>query len=577
MKDEPGADRARASPGRNRTDKGIKCFNCHRYGHMSMNCPDKANFYCGDRLGRSVVRVGKVEGAVVSDLVLDTGCSGTMVRRDLVLEENLLPGEAVTVLCAHGDALLYLLAYVDMEVEGMQLRMKAAIAKELLVAALLGTDIPQLGELLRMNTQTRNTNTMNHAMVVTRAQAEREKEEAELQRQQTERSGVRPREVEALDGGDGRAEEMERENESGSEKDEETEGNGIVEVRDNGGEEVVGGEFADDLFESIATRKQQTRKEKREKRRTYGLERAKDRPARDRQGIEYPNIAATEMKELQNTDETLATVVEGNEVFRIEGVLYRCWVPRGQPEECGVDQIILPKKLRRVVLQTAHSIPLGGHLGRRKTAARIIRRFYWPTLFRDVADFCRSCDRCQKAGHKRASRAPMIPLPIIEEPFQRIAMDIVGPLPRSCAGHRYVLVVCDYATRYPEAIPMEIVDAESVADELVNMFARVRIPQEILTDQGTNFTSQLLAEIYRLLHVDALRTSPYHPQTDGLVERFNGTLKEMLKKTASADGKDWDKLLPYVLFAYWEVPQESTGFSPFELLYGREVRVHWTY
>ena len=81
VKDELGADRAGASPGRNRTDKGIKCFNCHRYGHMSMNCPDKANFYCGDRLGRSVVRVGKVEGAVVSEVVLDTGCSRTMVRR----------------------------------------------------------------------------------------------------------------------------------------------------------------------------------------------------------------------------------------------------------------------------------------------------------------------------------------------------------------------------------------------------------------------------------------------------------------------------------------------------------------
>ena len=193
VKDEPGADRAGASPGRNRTDKGIKCFNCHRYGHMSMNCPDKANFYCGDRLGRSVVRVGKVEGAVVSEVVLDTGCSRTMVRRDLVPEENLLPGEAVTVLCAHGDAMLYPLAYVDMEVEGMQLRTKAAIAKELPVAALLGTDIPQLGELLQMNTQTRSTNIMNHAMVVTRAQAEREKEEAELQRQQTERSAAAAR------------------------------------------------------------------------------------------------------------------------------------------------------------------------------------------------------------------------------------------------------------------------------------------------------------------------------------------------------------------------------------------------
>lgn len=130
----------------------------------------------------------------------------------------------------------------------------------------------------------------------------------------------------------------------------------------------------------------------------------------------------------------------------------------------------------------------------------------------------------------------MIPLPAMSVPFQRVAMDIVGPLPRSRSGNR------------------------------------VGLPEEILTDQGSNFCSQLLGEVYRLLHIHGLRTSPYHPQSDGLVERFNQTLKEMLRKTASEEGKDWDKLIPYVLFAYREVPQESTGFSPFELLYGREVR-----
>ena len=166
----------------------------------------------------------------------------------------------------------------------------------------------------------------------------------------------------------------------------------------------------------------------------------------------------------------------------------------------------------------------------------------------------------------------MIPLPVIGEPFERIAMDVVGPLPRSRSGHRYILVICDYATRYPEAVAMKTVDAEAVAEELLKFFSRVGIPKEILTDQGTNFTSQLLAELYRLLHVDALRTSPYHPQTDGLVERFNGTLKEILRKSAQVDGRDWDKLLPYVLFAYREALQESIGFTPFELLYGRDIR-----
>ena len=190
----------------------------------------------------------------------------------------------------------------------------------------------------------------------------------------------------------------------------------------------------------------------------------------------------------------------------------------------------------------------------------------------DVEEFCRTCAVCQKASHKRVGKAPLMPLPVISEPFSRVAMDIVGPLLTSRAGNRYVLVVCDYATRYPEAIPLKSIDAEHVAEKLVELFARVGIPREILTDQGSNFMSQLLVELYRLLHVKPIRTSPYHPQTDGLVERFNQTLNSMLRKATAIDGKDWDKLIPYLLFAYREVPQVSTGFSPFELLYGRDVR-----
>ena len=81
------------------------------------------------------------------------------------------------------------------------------------------------------------------------------------------------------------------------------------------------------------------------------------------------------------------------------------------------------------------------------------------------------------------------------------------------------------------------------------VFSRLGLPQEVLTDQGSNFQSQLLQQLHRLLHIKAIRTSPYHPQTDGLVERFNQTLKSMLRKTASTEGKDWDKLIPFLLFA----------------------------
>ena len=238
-----------------------------------------------------------------------------------------------------------------------------------------------------------------------------------------------------------------------------------------------------------------------------------------------------------------------------------------------VEQLVLLSVCRSTILSLAHSIPLAGHLGRKKIGDRVLQRFYWPTLFQDVATKCKSCPECQKTATRPRMIAPMIPLPIVDVPFERIAMDIVGPLPRSRMGNKYVLVICDYASRYPKAFPLCSTDDKHVAERLLEFFSRVGIPSEILTDQGSNFMSKLLAETYTMLGVRAIRTTPYHLQTDGLVERFNQTLKQMLKKVATEPNKkDWDKILPFLLFAYREVPQASTGFSPFELVFGRNVR-----
>lgn len=127
------------------------------------------------------------------------------------------------------------------------------------------------------------------------------------------------------------------------------------------------------------------------------------------------------------------------------------------------------------------------------------------------------------------------------------------------------------ATKYPEVFPLKSVKAKAVASCLVQFFSRVGFPQEILTDHGNNFMSKLLKDVYQLLGIRGLRTTPYHPQTDGLTERFNQTLKQMLRKFVDDTGSDWDQWLPYLLFAYRKVPQASTGFSPFEL-FGHEVR-----
>ena len=116
------------------------------------------------------------------------------------------------------------------------------------------------------------------------------------------------------------------------------------------------------------------------------------------------------------------------------------------------------------------------------------------------------------------------------------------------------------------------ITAEAVANALVSVCSRLRIPSEILTDQGRQFTAECMKEVNRLLQVKHLLTTPYHPMCNGLVENFNKTLKNMIRRTCEEQHKNWHLYLDPLLFAYREVPQANTGFSPFELLYGRSVR-----
>ena len=151
-------------------------------------------------------------------------------------------------------------------------------------------------------------------------------------------------------------------------------------------------------------------------------------------------------------------------------------------------------------------------------------------MFSDVAEYCWRCPECQKTAEGSQIRVPLVPSPVIKEAFERIAMDIVGPLPHSRRGNQCILVVCNYATRYPEAIPLRSIDAGTVAEHLIHLFSRVCISKEILSDQGTNFMSQLLKELYNLLNISQIQASLYHPQADGLVERLNKTLKSKVSK-----------------------------------------------
>uniref|UniRef100_A0A8C1ZTE6 Gypsy retrotransposon integrase-like protein 1 n=1 Tax=Cyprinus carpio TaxID=7962 RepID=A0A8C1ZTE6_CYPCA len=225
-----------------------------------------------------------------------------------------------------------------------------------------------------------------------------------------------------------------------------------------------------------------------------------------------------------------------------------------------------------MLFQTAHCNPMAGDLGMTVTLNHLMTRFFWPGIHENVRRWCASCRECQLVNPPATPKVPLCPLPLVQVLFERIGMDLIGPLEPSARGHRFALVIVDYATRYPEAVALCNISAKSVADALFCLISRVGIPKEILTDQGTAFMSRTLRELYELLGIKAVRTSVYHPQTDGLVKRFNRTLKTMIRKFVQEDAKNWDRWLEPLLFAVRDVPQASTGFSPFELLYGRQPR-----
>ena len=199
------------------------------------------------------------------------------------------------------------------------------------------------------------------------------------------------------------------------------------------------------------------------------------------------------------------------------------------------------------MLRIAHDVPTGGHLGITKTKDHILQCYYWPEAFQDITEYCKTCEVCQRSQGRRPARAAMLSMPLIQKPFTRIAMDLIDPLPKMKRGNQFILTICDYATRYPEAIPLSSTEAPKIAKELILFFSRVGIPEEILTDQGANFMSTMLNEVYHTLQITRIQTTPYHPQTDGLVERFNGTLKSMLRKFTSQNQKDWDEYFPAFL------------------------------
>ena len=298
------------------------------------------------------------------------------------------------------------------------------------------------------------------------------------------------------------------------------------------------------------------------------------------------NISSDQFKALQSNCPTLSTIIDkqlgvvscrGKDSFTFvlqSGILYRKCVKSSFPSRIGKTALVVPKECRRAVLDSAHESPLAGHFSHRKTEMKVKEDFFWPGMTMDIREFCRSCDACQRFSQKgRLAKVPLMKVPIITEPFSRVCIDLVGPIqPPSSEGHRYILTLIDVATSFPEAMPLHHIDSISVSEALLQIFSRVGIPKEIHSDLGTQFTSNLMQELNRLLGIQPVFNTPYHPMGTGRIERLHSTLKSVLKKLCSSQPQEWHRFLIPTLFALREVPSDRTGFSPFELLYGRQMR-----
>lgn len=235
-------------------------------------------------------------------------------------------------------------------------------------------------------------------------------------------------------------------------------------------------------------------------------------------------------------------------------------------------RLLVPATLRTEVLANYHDHKLSGHLGISKTYARLQNRFKWPKMRKDVVQYVRSCLTCAKRKAYGRITAPLTPMPIPDYAWERVAMDIVGPLTPTARGNVYILVMSDYVTRYVETAPMPDQTAASVARCFIDcIILRHGCPAYVLSDQGTNFLSDLMTSLCKMLGIAKIRTVGYNPKCDGLVEKFNATMCDMLASFVVDDHSRWDEFLKYVTHAYNCSVHTTLGDSPFFMVFGRDA------
>ena len=302
----------------------------------------------------------------------------------------------------------------------------------------------------------------------------------------------------------------------------------------------------------------------------------------------HDQLSRSQLCKEQHSDPEISPIFERafneNEISQVpvcyyvkNGILMRKWRPpdvSAEDEWTVNHQIVVPRVYRPEILNLAHETPMSGHLGVNKTYHKILNHFYWPGIKSDVSQHCKSCHTCQMVGkpNQTIPKAQLQPIPAFDEPFSRVIIDCVGPLPKTKKGCEYLLTIMCASTRFPEAIPLRNIKAKTIVNALVKFFTFVGLPKSIQSDQGSNFMSGIFQQVMYKLGIKQYKSSAYHPESQGALERFHQTLKNMIRSYCFDTEKDWDEGINLLLFAVRESVQESLGFSPFELVFGLTVR-----
>ena len=224
---------------------------------------------------------------------------------------------------------------------------------------------------------------------------------------------------------------------------------------------------------------------------------------------------------------------------------------------------------KKQILYEYHDAPTGGHQGIERTIRRIRLKHNWHGLTADVERYIKKCELCQKNKLSRRIKAPLVITDTPSRPFEKCALDIVGPLTITNNENRYLLTFQDHLTKFSKAMPLPNQEANTVSKAFVTKIVlEYGIPECILTDQGTNFMSEVFKNTCKLLKIKKIQTTAYHPESNGVLERSHRTLAEYLRHFINKDQTDWDEWIPYANYTYNTTPHTATGYTPFELIYG---------